>query len=302
MGVPAFGGAHGEFAATPASGGASRARAMVIAATALTLVVASTVAFQLSGDRDDTDNAAFVDPSATETIYEDTTTTEYVAPAAPFTAKFQWTWTFRTDNGYTQSGTVKVGAVSRLEKAPALGGVSAATILGGCDSDEFDETTDAVIPTAIELTNTTKSFSNKLGVTLYRAYRASQRQPLSVVAAARSYTSGPSCELVSTANDAFFSEGSGWSVGWESVEAGGSRGPHYGFLIIRDYYSPNHPTGNADLYDDSLLAIVPNMRSDDAKLTSFSGSGIPAGYFEEVSKGFLVTVAMPLDGSMPTKD
>lgn len=242
------------------------------------------------------------EPATTVTAPETTTTTTLNQGKYGFEPKYQWTWTTRTPNGYAQSGSLSIGTVSRVDQAPKLKSFSEpSSILRVCS--KFDPATTGVVPMALELRNDSDGFPLKLSQTIYRGYRAGQLQALSPLLVARTYSSsGVECDEVSTAEDAFFSHGSGWGLSFNTPTAPGvSETPHIGYALIPNYFSPAAPDGNADLLDDALLTVVPNMSTDERQLTAFSGSGIPADYIES-SKGSLLKMAViPIDGTLPVK-
>ena len=268
----------------------------------LSILVAVAVGACGGGDGDsaaDPSGSAGADASdATTTVPETTTTTSANQGKYGFEPVHTWTWTTRTPNGYEQSATLSVGSPSRVADAPTLPGYAPAeTAAAGCSG--YGGNTTAVLPAALELTNSTDGFAHKLSQTLYRGFRPGQSQATSRMLVARKYSSGVECSEISTYGDAFYSQGSGWGLSYDApTAAGASERPHLAYLLILDYFSPAHPDGNPAFLDDALLVVVPNMSNDQRKLVAFSGSGIEPDYLSK-SKGFVETAAIPLDGTLP---
>lgn len=281
---------------TPGHGSAGGRRwAWIMAAAAALVVVGAIGALSVFGSSMSSDGAGAADPSTTEAVDESTTTaTTTTVPAGSFPIVSEWTWTLRSKDGYLTSGRLSVGSISAAGDAPSLPGLKhpAQDLSQVCDG--FDPATDALIPAKIVLRNDTTGFSNKLSNTFYLAvddgrvfYKETPEGALSI---AKLYSDGTKCGPVVTADDAFFSNGSGWGLSFEQpAEPGETLGPSYAMLILPNYYAPAHPAGDIARLSTIGLGIVGAMRSDGSSLTVFSGPDSRFGAALQGSGSFMLS-------------
>lgn len=220
---------------------------------------------------------------------ETTTTT----PPGEFDVAGTWEWVYEDTTGYRTAGTLEVGSVHRAADAPSLPGIEdpAGTLPSWCDA--FDPLSDALIPARVTLRNDTESFPMSLANNFHLAttetggamIRTASDELLGVAAA---YSDGITCKPMVTADEAFFSQGSGWSIKWDDpAPPGEARGPHYAMLILPGYFTPNTPDGDVGRLATVGLALVPAMRNDDASLVELTG---PDSQLSETAGALLLTV------------
>jgi hypothetical protein len=116
----------------------------------------------------------------------------------------------------------------------------------------------------------------------------------SAVVVAAGYPTRVDCHEIGTASEAFFSSGTGWSVSWGDLAAGQSGSPHYAYLILPDYYTPNHPNGDPATLKYAMLDIVAGyMYRPTRTLASARGPGLIRSPYKSI------LVVAPLSGVNP---
>lgn len=215
------------------------------------------------------------------------------SPAADFTPQFTWTWHESVSGGYRYSTTLRVGKFAHFSVAPLLPGFVAKTqITANCGG--FDETTDAVAPAELSMTNNTSGFPATLETALYMVnpstYPYGEGQATNVMAAL-GYSHGSQCYGLTDWNGN--TGGQGWDVKWtEKIPPGGSTGGDYAYLILPGYYSPNAPNGESAMLRNANLEIGPAPQHS---ITSLHGSGVFRG-----PNG--VAPVIPLSGKQACED
>jgi len=188
-----------------------------------------------------------------------------------FTPKYVWTWRESTTDGYKYFTKLGVGGFTHLSAAPLLPNfASKADISSACG--DINEATDALAPAALTVTNETKGFSAALSANIYAL-------PIGTIGLGNdpteisftvAYDSGIQCSKLTDMDEAG-QGGHGWTVQWNSpVGPGDSAGINYAYLIIHNYYSPNHPSGNQTLLRGAL--IEPTGISN--RIVSLHGPGV----------------------------
>lgn len=204
-----------------------------------------------------------------------------------FTPKANWEWRESSKEGYRYLTRMAVGEFLRAEAAPTLPGFTTTDdLLGECGAD-YNPQTDAIAPAALSMTNETTNFNETLATNVYSApdaalgvgWKGNNRPSAILVAAA--YSSGIECHKVSTADDAFYSAGTGWSVNWGDQPAGASTEAHYAYLILPGYFTPNYPDGDPTVLANAMLNAGGGILQEPMRgITSLSGPGVltdPAG-------------------------
>ncbi|HEX3680297.1 MAG TPA: hypothetical protein VHU90_11295, partial [Galbitalea sp.] len=236
---------------------------------------ADSKAAQVSADKANGPTAKTPHVSATPTAIA---TPVPVAPPNIVPSGFSQTWRqgFVATGGYTETVAVSVGTPEAVGSAyprmvstgvcedpvSSSGGCleyQQATFTGGktCDTNKA---TDAVIPISVDTTSTTSAFSQKVGAGLsfesgstlqYEAY----------------YNTGAVCN---DGSNGYLSES---SLSTNSLKDGqGSSLPM--FLIIENYYTPDHPNGDPSLLADIRISVTGSTTSS----TSWAGDGNPVTY------------------------
>lgn len=213
-------------------------------------------------------------PSPTPTETTSSTPTETPAPLPPsiVPSGFAQTWSqgFVATGGYTETVAVSVGTPESLGAAyprqVSTGSCSSIGLSGsGCTRTTFtsghsctaNKTTDAVVPISVDSTSTTSAFSQVVGARL--TFQSSSQLQYEAY-----YDSGPVC------NDGSSGGLAESSMSTKSLKSGeGTTLPM--FLIIENYYTPDHPHG-----DPSMLAgIVIYVAGATTSSTAWAGDGNP---------------------------
>lgn len=188
----------------------------------------------------------------------------------PYVNSWQFAATTGAD-GYTESGTVSVGKPEAFANGLANGGDRASS---ACS---INASTDAVVPIGVALTNTTPGFPNAL-------------------TAAFIYQGGPafppagSPTPVGIAFEFHFGDGSqcspvGQTVGIDCPKIIPGRScTTSGFAILRNYFSPDAPSGNPEGIGVTAITLTGGMTDSQTgafdstiSFTSFSGPGARVG-------------------------
>lgn len=274
-------GASAAAPAVPIDDGAPPQRAKVSAAAktgliggALVLVVAGVLAVSPNHS---SQGVAF-NSSATPLAPGDLqpSSTPAAAPAAPVVAgatTHSWNFSMTRPGGYVFNAVVGVGDPVHMTAGLTNGNDTAGS---ACS---IDAQADAVMPFTISLVNATSGFSSGVGVTFVLAENANAGGlPL---LAEMHYSSGPTCSTES-ANSA--------TVGLASLQPilPGRALYGSGFLVVRGYYTPNHPDGDAAALGGDGLQLAPAQGFTDAggsstqfSIGSVQGPGVTTGTFGE---------------------
>jgi hypothetical protein len=168
-----------------------------------------------------------------------------------FSARGQWSWQQSTADGYRFLTHAAVGEFRHLSDAPALpGAVTARELVSVCPS--FDETTDAVAPAALMMTNKTTGFPALLEASLFAYQNLGRPTPWRyVLLVAPIYSDGMQCHEISQSP----ASSGEWSVSWGEIAPGASTGAHYAYVVIPDYFTPNHPSGDPEKLRRAILGL-----------------------------------------------
>jgi hypothetical protein len=132
------------------------------------------------------------------------------------------------DGGYTGAGTLQLGALRHASAGLQNG---ALTLGAAC---QVDDETDAVIPFAMSVTNTSSGFSAAPGF----SFSLSQSSDAELAMSAEvNYSDGPQCTTLADDDVSFAAS--------NPMAPQDSTTPAPGFLIISNYYSPTYPSGDA---------------------------------------------------------
>ncbi|MFT3855857.1 MAG: hypothetical protein QM733_24490 [Ilumatobacteraceae bacterium] len=179
-----------------------------------------------------------------------------------------------TDDGYRTGGQLELGPIAKAAAAPPMGQFTDPVSDLAANCPGFDSNTDGVMPASIRLTNQTAGFSAKLSNTSYKAAPQGSSGVSPDVLVMRAYSSGIDCSELVTASGAFFSNGEGWGLSFDEPTApAATSGPHVGYVIVRNYFTPANPSGNQSLLGQTGLALAGAMRNDHATLVSLDGPG-----------------------------
>ncbi len=167
--------------------------------------------------------------------------------------------------GYTFSGSVSLG--SPTHPTP---GLTEGTLVAGSACD-IDDQTDAVIPGVVNLTNTTSGFNTQATVTMDWSSE-------SIVGIEAGYSNGPTCDG---------DQGSGTDeFGLQSNDA---LAPNSGietdiFIVISDYYTPDHPHGDKSLLEQADLTLVDSSTSSGNTISpdGLTGPGVTSADDDEI--------------------
>lgn len=257
-------------------GGRAERRVLLKAAVAAAAVALLLTACGGDDSTASVDTASDSTPTTAPTPTVPTTTT---LPPGEFKDRGVWTWQWEDPNGYRTDGTLTLGAATRMEAAPVLPGANDYSSGDGLDGlCGLDPQTTAVIPAKLELKNSSSgSYSNTLSNNLYLASKETtgaliQEASDQLLGVAALYSDGPDCHPLATADGAFMSNGTGWTLKFNEPVSDGQTVEHYAYLYLPDYYGPNHPNGDLQRLDTVGLAFLPQMQSTDGtKLNQFDG-------------------------------
>lgn len=206
-------------------------------------------------------------PTTATTLPLQTTTTTLPANAVQAGATTKtWTFTAKSSNGYSESGSIAVGTPQRYKTNLANGSYLAST------SCSITAQTDGVTPFVITVTNTTKNFSTK-GVATFSVtvpYEDTDATAPTVNFEAN-WTGTGSGECDSSSTD---------RLGLISTTALAPNDDTelYGFFIIANYYSPAHPHGDTALLTRVEISLASELSSGTGDIVytteSLSGPGV----------------------------
>ena len=203
-------------------------------------------------------------------------------PAAPpprgrFLPSKTWRWQMEKTGGYKMGGTLQVQAPVPLSAAPLLPGFSSTSAVA-TDCPAFNSYTDAVLPAELTLVNETTGFPTTVSATFnlyggFPTFDFVNLTPTVSLSVDSSYSSGDSCTRVGFPNP-----GPAWGVQCSGL-APGALCTTSAYIVISGYYIPDHPTGNTQLLDDSILMMqdLPAQAGEAGQwdLTQLTGPGIP---------------------------
>jgi|GEM_PF-4975924 len=191
-------------------------------------------------------------------------------PPSIVPAGFSQTWTqgFVGSGGYTETVTISVGTPeplgSNYPRQVPVANCSSASIANPCAMTTFksgqtctaNKATDAVVPMSVDTTSTTSAFTQVVGSRLL--FQSNTRLQYEA-----SYNNGLICN-----------DGTNGAL----IETGSSTKPLKNgaattlpmFLIIQNYYTPDHPQGDA-----SLLAGISIYVSGSSSSVAWQGDGKP---------------------------
>lgn len=250
---------------------------------------------QAAADKANVANTA-VSPSPTPTSTTSPTPTpiETPTPLPPpsiVPSGFTQTWLqgFVATGGYTETVAVSVGTPESIgadyPRQVSTGSCSSVGLSGSdCTRTTFtsghsctaNKTTDAVVPISVESSSTTSAFSQVVGARL--TFQSSSQLQYEAY-----YDSGPVC------NDGSSGGLAESSMSTNTLKSGeGTTLPM--FLIIENYYTPDHPHG-----DPSLLAgIVMYVAGATTSSTAWAGDGNPVNHQTMGSASSTLPAGSPL--------
>ena len=181
-----------------------------------------------------------------------------------------WSQGFVANGGYTETVSVSVGTPESLGSTyphQVSTGTCSTVGLGGsgCTTNTFtsghtctaDKATDTVIPISVDTTSTTSAFSQVTGARL--TFQSSDQLQYEAY-----YDSGAVC------NDGSSGVLAESSLSTKTMK-NGERTSLPMFLIVENYYTPDHPQGDASL----LAGIAIYVSGSTTSSTAWSGDGKP---------------------------
>ena len=193
---------------------------------------------------------------------QSTTPSSVVSQRAPptttllpfFTPEHTWSWTGGGSGGYTAAFTLQTGAISNLASAPVLPGfLSQQLIQQACPG--LDAISDGIIPVEVHVVNTTPNFPATPGAQLFlNPYYDFFYRNLSV----ETTDSNGQCSTIPTVDGQDPNgggEGNPWQIASSGdLPAGGSQDV-WAYLIIKGYYTPDHPNGDPSVLANANLDV-----------------------------------------------
>jgi hypothetical protein len=200
-------------------------------------------------------------------------------PPGDFEVRGVWSWQWEDPSGYKTDGTLTLGVATHMDAAPILPGAEDYSSADGLDDlCSLNPQTTGVIPAKLELKNASSgSYSNTLSTNLYLASKETtgaliQEASDQLLGVAALYSDAPDCHPLATADGAFMSNGTGWTLKFNDPVSTGQTADHYAYLYLPDYYGPNHPDGDSARLDMVGLSFLPQMQTTDGtKLNRFDG-------------------------------
>lgn len=179
-------------------------------------------------------------------------------------------WTYTNELGYTVRGVLSVGdAVPITDSTPDVRLAEARASAGDVCSLEVGR--DAVIPMQALLTNTSEDFSVGMSMTLSFAGQFGSGNP--TISLAQVFSSEDSCEGAEIG-----SGDGGWGVSWKDPIEPGSSGTAQGYLVLSDYFTPEHPDGNEEWLRTVTAQVLPTTNSTTSDRFVVEGeSSLPIG-------------------------
>lgn len=262
--------------------------ALVLTCGALPLLTACGSAGLQAGSADEGDNTvAALDPSLTDTaspepLVEDSATAEATTPASASVTGLDYTdsgyvWQYSNELGYSYDMEIAVGAP--LNDVSSLTADDDLTQVGSVCASDYDPTTDVIIPVRWTATATTSGYDTTIAMRMQIELAPSEYTGSAVapqtgderIEAERYFSSGNSCEAMSsTGNGGLY--GTDISVEWSEPLSEGQTVTDYFDLIVKDYYTPAAPDGDAAFLD--AVAMRPSVGGDRSDLQSeYNGDG-----------------------------
>lgn len=170
----------------------------------------------------------------------------------------------RSESGYTANAELRRGVLEH-----AAGQKRGSLTLG--TACQVNPQTDAVVPFAVTLTNTTSSYSASPGVEIVAA---APNDALPHLMAEPNYAEGPQC--ITFVPRAYHGDENTNGTDYLAVSAvsplppGGSV-TTAGFFIVHGYYSPAHPSGDSQLLHGVELTFQPQSGGEGFTVASATG-------------------------------
>lgn len=165
--------------------------------------------------------------------------------------------------GYSFNVDVSIGQAQHLDASAVL--TAGGSTLSAGSTCKVDRSTDAGVPFTITVTNTTSGFTASAGYAV-AVYQSSQLQGLE-----------PEGEIGGGDASSCFTNGFGGAVLPTTGQLSpGASTAWPGFVIIRNYFSPNKPQGDSTLWENTALSFgggIDNQRNTFA-VENASGPGL----------------------------
>jgi hypothetical protein len=213
----------------------------------------------------------FLLPNGSSTPYSYTPTyaaTTQPSPAASYTTRYvtqgyahAWSFTESRVGGYAATGAIRIS-----DPQPFTAGLTNGTTTVGV-ACQVDPTTDAVVAAEVSLTNQTSSFPMSVGVSVGGLGSFGNGESLEWEG---NYTSGNDCSGSGT----FGLSSTTPLPSSQSVTVNG-------FLVLHNYYTPDHPNGDEASWQAAYLTISKQQTANGDSLTVdgfFGTSGRDTGY------------------------
>jgi hypothetical protein len=180
-----------------------------------------------------------------------------------------WTWVETDQDGDQYATTLRVGNFTRWSAAPQLPGLRTDTLGSDCP---LNSKTDALAPAALTMTNETPGQPELLSTNIRRMTASfGGGTDIWIVA---NYGTGVNCFDLGSES----SGGESWEASWNGLVA-----PHhttvpiYAFLVIRNYFTTRHPSGNSALVRNAILELDYDRYDPPRVIISLRGPGVLAG-------------------------
>ncbi|MGO4858927.1 hypothetical protein [Arthrobacter sp. 2MCAF14] len=222
-------------------------------------------------------------PTPDPTRQASITPTPEPAPSGPArhttTLRYTATWSLKNANGFTYDLSIDVASPVPIPTSGKLAHPLDANFEFGLKCTA-DPKRDVLIPGAAFVTATTDKFDTPInaqmilnrgaGPTITSGnkqlpYGGSGVAPADGddrIAVERSYNDGVVCSTFSSTNGVGYGQEGGFGVQWEKPFQRGQHGRFEFFIVIKNYYSPATPNGDAALLD---WMVIRPMQAGDAK-------------------------------------
>jgi hypothetical protein len=220
--------------------------------------------FESLSDTNDSSANDWPDPVAAET-------TEATAVPEPVNYDREWQFTMTSLDGSSIRVTLQVAGPYNVASAPLVPGLETENCV-------LDEQRDAVLPFEITRTSTTEDFDSDITVFFYLGASEDSDEiyvlPPGALDAAAAYSDGANCSNIDGITQGALSVGGTLLPGGFNTTVGQ--------FVIHDYFTPENPDGDSQMYD-YLHLLVPGLSgagSDDQyAVTDVTGPGMQAVEF-----------------------
>jgi hypothetical protein len=215
--------------------------------------------------------------------------------AASFNAAKTWTWDTKNTDSYTGHYELAIEAPVGADSVPVLVGFSQRSDISGACSD-FNVQTDALLPIQLTLTNTTGGFSREVAAFFslaeYTEREIREEVPYGPkdVEVVSGYSQGAECKEIQRHEST--NDQSSWAVSCQLQPNASCT--TYGYLVLKNYYSPSAPQGNSSALSAVNLDVSTTTSTSEETFTHATGPGVG---LPPSDPGLAMEI--PLSGSAP---